>query len=267
VLSFDDVSVRYSQQVALAVRSLDLDGGTLVGLIGPNGSGKTTLLALIAGLQTPTTGQLRWESAPRPAVALVGQRHDQATWMPLTAGEVLAIERLRGKGLFRRLNGRDRARLHEVAARLEVTDLLDRPFGTLSFGQRQRVLIAGCVASDAQVLLLDEPITGLDLASQQAILTVVSEERDAGRLVIMSTHHLDEARRCDRVLVLANQIISDGSPTEALRPEALTQAFQGRVLHLDGAPVLLDDHGHDHDHGHAHGHHHGPVPEADHEHI
>jgi len=264
VLSLHQVTVRHGSVVALDIADVSFDSGSLVALIGPNGSGKTTLLDVIAGLHSPLQGQVHW-STSRTGVASVGHRQQPTTWMPLSAGEVLAFERLRGKGLFRRLGDQDHAALTRAAQRLEVSEILDQRYRALSFGQRQRIHIASALASDAPVILLDEPITGLDLPSQKVILDAIAEERDNGRLIIFSTHHLDEARRCDRVLVLANRVVADGPPEQALRAEALTTAFHGRVLTLDGQPVLLDDHGHDH-HGpdhHGHDHHGGEA----HQHV
>jgi len=160
--------------------------------------------------------------------------------------------RYRHRGLFGRFKNLDREAIDAAAERLEVTDMINDQFGSLSGGQRQRVLVATALASESECLLLDEPITGLDLASQETILKVVEAERNAGRLVIMSTHHLEEARRCDRVLVMAGCIIADGPPGVALHPKNLGTAFGERVIRLTGDDgneiVLLDDHGHHHHH-------------------
>ncbi len=246
---FDQVAVRYGDTCAFEVASLDFGPGELVGLIGPNGSGKTTLLRLLGGLSSPTTGRIRGLGEP---TAFVDQHQRQPRWMPLTVAEVLRMSRYGRLGLLGRLGKEDRRVITEAAQRLEVDDLTNRQFGELSGGQRQRVLVAAALATEAECLLLDEPITGLDLASQDTILSVVTAERDAGRLVVMSTHHLEEARRCDRVLVLANRVVADGPPHDTLRPDVLGAAFGERVIRLtddDGQTiVLLDDHGHHHHH-------------------
>lgn len=251
---------RFGGHAALDGVDVSLHGGLLT-LLGPNGSGKTTFLRLLAGLVSPAAGRLGRHGA---SVAYVSQRHDHHQWMPLTGGEVLRMGRYRNHGLLGRLGPTDRRAITRAATRLEVGDLLDRRFGALSGGQRQRVLIAMALAVDADCLLLDEPITGLDLASQKVILDVVDQERDRGRLVVMSTHHLDEARECDRVIVLATQVVADGPPDTALKAEPLARAFGQRVLKLtDGEhaeTILLDDHGHSHGdvHDHHHDQHHPP---------
>lgn len=239
MIKLDAVTLAYGSRTALDVDHLSLDGPELVALIGPNGSGKTTLLRLLAGLASPTTGTIERSGIE---VAYVSQRHDQHFWMPLTVGEVMRMGRYRTAGLLGRIGGADRRAMMAAAERLEVADLMGRSFGELSGGQRQRVLIATALVADAECLLLDEPISGLDLPSQQIITEIAAEERDKGRLVVMSTHHLDEATACDRVIVLATRVIADGPPDVVLRPEALAEAFGRRVLKLtDGDDASLDD--------------------------
>jgi len=252
-----DVCVAFGPEHALEPTSLSLHAGTTVALMGPNGSGKTTLLRVIAELQKPSSGSL--DSDPSSSIAYVGQHQHHHTWMPLTVREVLGMGRYRTLGLFGRFRNSDRDAMHRAADRLDVTTLLERPFGELSGGQRQRVLVASAIANDAMCLLLDEPITGLDLPSQQIILDVIDSERERGRLVILSTHHLEEARHCDRVLLLNGKVIADGPPVDVLTEANLTAAFGQSVLRVagtsdDGPPVIvLDDHGHGHDHAHSSG--------------
>lgn len=251
MFSLRDVRVVLGNRVALEADQLALGEGELIGLIGPNGSGKTTLLRLLAGLVSPQHGSIDRQAA---SVAYVPQRHDHHRWMPLTVDEVLRMGRYRDRGLLGRLKAHDQDLITTSAERLDIADLRRRPFGELSGGQRQRVLIASALATDAPCLLLDEPITGLDLPSQQLITEVAQSERDQGRLVVFSTHHLNEATTCDRVIVLATQIVADGPPADVLRPEPLARAFGSQVINIDELDggvetrILLDDHGHAHGH-------------------
>lgn len=239
------VSVSFGRRVALGPITASFTGGSTVALVGSNGSGKTTLLRLLAGLIEPTEGTI--EPDPLPAVGYVGQHQHQHTWMPLTVSEVLATGRYRQRGLLGRLKTADKATIASAAARLEIDDLLKMPFTELSGGQRQRVLVATALVADAPVLLLDEPITGLDLPSQHRILEVVAGEAARGRLVVISTHHLEEARRCDRVVLLRNEIVADGTPSEALTEESLRMTFGNRVMSSEGKTAVFDDHGHSHE--------------------
>ena len=232
-----DVTVVRGGRRALDSIRVDFEAGSSTALVGPNGAGKTTLLEVLAGLRQPSTGSL---TGAQPSVAFVTQTHSRS-WLPLSVGEVLRMARFRPTLLPRRLGPDDHAAVDDAAGRLGVRDLIDAPLDRLSFGQRQRVLVAQALARQADVLLLDEPITGLDLVSQERILGVMEAERDAGRIVVLSTHHLDEARHCDRVLVLDGRLVAAGSPEEVLVPDVLREAYGEKVL---------SDHAH-HDHGHA----------------
>jgi len=231
-----NVTMRFGRSLALDIERLDLGPGQTVGLIGSNGSGKTTLLRLLASLISPTTGSLQRTCSH---VAYVAQHQHHHPYLPLTVAEVLRMGRYRHRGLIRRINRDDRNRIAGAAERLGVSDLTSERFDELSGGQCQRVRIAAALAADAPCLLLDEPITGLDLPSQQLITQVAQEERDRGRLVVLSTHHLEEARACDRVLVLATRLINDGKPADALLAPTLAAAFGEIVLPLDPDPPRL----------------------------
>ena len=241
-----DVTVVRGGHRALDSIRVDFEVGSSTALVGPNGAGKTTLLEVLAGLRQPSTGHV---AGGHRSVAFVTQMHSRS-WLPLSVAEVLRMARFRSTLLPRRLSPDDHRAVDTAAGRLGVRDLMDSPLDRLSFGQRQRVLVAQALAREADVLLLDEPITGLDLISQEQILTVMELERDAGRIVVLSTHHLDEARHCDRVLVVDGRLVAAGGPEEVLVPDVLREAYGERVLgdhahHDHGhALLLVDDHGH-----------------------
>ncbi len=249
-ISFDDVTLTFGDIVALDHVTFELPAGSTLALIGPNGSGKSTVLNLIAGLVKPTSGIIL--PRPMPPVAYVLQHHHQPHWLPLTAREVLKMGRFRQRGLLGRINTSDRAILERVAATMAVTDLLDQPFDSLSGGQRQRVLVAQALAQEPDILLMDEPITGLDLTSQRAILRLIDTEAAHGTTVIITTHHLDEARHCDQVALLASRLVAIGPPEDVLTEDILREVFGERVLgdhehhDHDTDMLILDDHGHHH---------------------
>ncbi len=240
-----DVCVHYGSVVALAPSSFEIAPGTSTALVGPNGSGKSTLLHLLAGLLRPTSGTL--VVAPGTRVAFVAQQQHQHRWMPLSVADVLRMGRYGERGLLGRLRAEDRAAIGEAAERLEVSGLRRRPYGELSGGQRQRVLVAQALAVRPDLLLLDEPITGLDLVSQERILRIIAEETAVGTTVVLSTHHLGEAKRADRVMLLAGCLLASGAPADVLRPDLLAEAFGNRLVRDDGAIVVVDEHGHAHD--------------------
>jgi len=244
-----DVTVRYGALEALSAATLDFGRGTVAALVGANGSGKSTVLKLLAGLVEPSSGSVH--RAAGASAMFVGQQHGHHRWMPLTVAEVLRMGTYRRAGLLGRVSAEDRVEMAQVTERLEVGDLLGRGFDELSGGQQQRVLVAQSLVGRPSLLLLDEPITGLDLASQATILTVMAEHARSGGTVVFSTHHLAEARRADRVVLLAGEVLGEGPPDEVLRPELLAAAFGGRVLRVDESAVLVDDHGHGIDHHHG----------------
>lgn len=246
------VGVSYGSVVALRDVSFRLRAGTSAALIGANGSGKSTLLHLLAGLLQPSSGSLRVEPAGRQ-VAYVLQTLGRSHWMPLTVREVLQMGAYQRRGLLGRLRREDHDDIRAAAARLEVDHLIGRQFGELSGGQRQRVRVAQALVQRPSLLLLDEPVTGLDLVSQQRILDLVDEEVQQGTTVVLSTHNLDEARHCDQVLLLAGTVVEDGAPEHVLTPQRLRAAYGGRVLgdhhaHAHDQQLLLID-----DHAHLHG--------------
>jgi ABC-type Mn2+/Zn2+ transport system ATPase subunit len=247
-IAAEGLSVSFGHRPVLDRVSFTVPPGTSAAVIGPNGSGKTTLLNTIVGIVAPSAGSV--SAGPVSGIAYVLQHRHTSSWLPLTAGEVLTMGRYAERGLLRRLRSRDRELIRRAADRMEVEGLLGRQFGELSGGQRQRVLLAQALVREPSVLLLDEPITGLDLASQQRILDLIDAEVAAGTTVLLTTHHLDEARHCDAVLLLAGRVVAFGPPDLVLQPTQLRSAFGDRMLgdhhgHDHGGDLLMiDDHGH-----------------------
>jgi ABC-type Mn2+/Zn2+ transport system ATPase subunit len=273
IAEFADASVRYADVVALDRTSTVFESGSSIALVGANGSGKSTVLRLLAGLLAPSTGTV--VRAPGVEAAFIAQQHGHHDWMPLPVDEVIRMGCYRARGLLGRVTRADRAEIRAVAERLDVDDLLRRSFSELSGGQRQRVLVAQALIGSPKLLLLDEPITGLDLPSQETILSIIDAEVASGATVVFSTHHLEEAKRAERVMLLAGCVIADGTPDAVLRPEHLATAFGGRLLRIGGEALLVDDHGHGHshdlgdDHNHddvGHRHLHQPEHAAEHRH-
>ena len=225
----------------------------MTALVGPNGSGKSTLLHAIAGLLEPDAGTIEVLGASpaeaRQRVAYVLQSVAVTEHLPITVQEVVTMGRYATAGAFRRLTADDRALVDAAIERLELTDLAGRHLGELSGGQRQRTLVAQALAQDADLLLLDEPVTGLDLASADRIRDVVDGERAAGRSVIIATHDLTEAQEADHLVLLAGRVVAAGEPKRVLTHAALAEAYGGRLLRLDEGTVVLDDGAH---HGGVH---------------
>ncbi|QGG93645.1 zinc ABC transporter ATP-binding protein AztA [Actinomarinicola tropica] len=262
VLVARDLGVRRSDRWALRGLSFELRAGTVTAVIGPNGSGKSTLLHAIAGLLPLASGQLERRGLPGSGaeVAYVLQGAEVREHLPISVREVVTMGRYGRRGPFRPLRAEDHAVVDAALERLEVADLAGRQVRELSGGQRQRVLVAQGLAQDAPVLLLDEPVTGLDVVSQRIILEVIGQERDAGRLVVTTTHDLGDAAHADHVLLLAGRLVASGPPEDVLVSTHLAAAYGQRLIALGDNVLMLDDAPHHADEGeavHPHpGHHH-----------
>ncbi|MDH4278981.1 MAG: metal ABC transporter ATP-binding protein [Acidimicrobiia bacterium] len=247
-------TVAFGSRIAVDHIDFRLAAGDSVAVVGPNGSGKTTMLRLVAGLIEPTSGTV---SRPSDATfGYVSQHASHPAWLPLTVADVIRMGRYGDRGLLGRFTAADRSIMGEAAERLGVDDLMGQAYGELSGGQRQRVRIAQALAMAPDVLILDEPITGLDLPSQQVILDLIEGQAVRGTAVMLTTHHLDEARHCSRVVLLAGRIVANGPPDQVLRPDNLRATFGDRLLgdhrnhdHPQDM-MVVDNHGHDDRHGH-----------------
>jgi ABC-type Mn2+/Zn2+ transport system ATPase subunit len=235
----------HRRRIALADADFELPSGRISTLIGPNGAGKTTLLHAIGGLTRPDGGTLEVPARRRRGgVAYVLQSTEVNGYLPLTVREAVTMGRYATTGPVRRLSGADREAVDEAIEALGIGDLARRQLTELSGGQRQRAFVAQGLAQQADLLLLDEPITGLDLVSREHILAAVEATRAAGRTVVISTHDLGDAAQADHLLLLAARVVAAGPPAEVLTDEHLSEAYGGRLLRLDERTLVVDDHPH-----------------------
>lgn len=247
-----DVVLRYGQRVAVREGSFTLPLGGITAVIGPNGSGKSTVLRALAGLVRPAAGRLTVLGTDavraRGRVSLVLQSMDVPVGTPVTVAEIVAMGRYPGLGLVRRMRAVDRERVRSAMEQLEVVDLGRRHLTELSGGQRQRVYVAQGIAQDHEVLLLDEPLTGLDLVSAQTIDRIIHGERDRGRSVVLTTHDLEEANAADHVVLMNRGVVASGPPSVVLTRRNLETAYGLGALHGAGSgdepPAFLDDPAH-----------------------
>lgn len=246
----------YGSRVVLTGGTFTVPARSLTVLIGPNGSGKSTLLNVVAGLSRLAGGELVVLDGPPPPspsdIAYVLQTTEANGVLPITVKDTVTMGRFARRGAVGRLRAADRRAIEHAMRRLEIDELANHRLSRLSAGQRQRVLVAQALAQEAALLLLDEPLIGLDLVSRRRILRVIYEERDADRTVVLATHDLEDAALADHVLLLSGRVVAEGPPGEVLRPELMRQAYGHRLLELDDRSVLLDDY-----------HHHGPIETDD----
>ncbi|MGW0819904.1 anchored repeat-type ABC transporter ATP-binding subunit [Streptomyces sp. NPDC002845] len=224
VLKVEGVSVVLGGRPALTDASLTVDTGELVGLIGPNGAGKTTLLRAVLGLVPLASGAARCESAP---IGYVPQRHEFAWDFPIDIAGAVLTGRTRSIGWLRRARAADREAVDRALELTGLAELRRRPIGELSGGQRQRVLVARALAAEPQLLLLDEPFTGVDVPTQELLNDLFRRlTGEEGKALLMTTHDLAAAARtCDRVVLINRTVVAEGGPELLADPEQMLKAF------------------------------------------
>lgn len=204
-------------------------------IIGPNGSGKSSLLHAIAGLLPIEDGALTINGQipedARSTISYVLQYMPVTPGVPLTVREVVEMGRYPSLGLFRRPKSADRERVAWAMNTVDIAPLASRNVANLSGGQRQRVFVAQALAQDHSVLLLDEPLTGLDVPSAQVIDQIIHDEPDDNCTVVYTTHDLDEARAADYVILVSGRVVAAGSPSQVLTAENLAEAYGLGALH------------------------------------
>lgn len=208
-IRIERVTAGYGATPVLSEVSATIPRGRVTAIVGPNGSGKSTLLGVLAGTVPVRAGDVHHATARRPA--FVVQHTAIPPTLPITVRETVAMGRWAHRGPWRRLTRADRAITTECLERLDLTALAARRLDTLSGGQRQRALLAQALAQESDLLLLDEPATGLDAASQAAIAVVLAEATAAGVTVVQATHDPAEAERADRLLRLDGGRITTAS--------------------------------------------------------
>ena len=239
-----EIVLGYGTTIALDRSSFSLPAGIVTAVIGPNGSGKSTLLNAIAGLIEPKEGSLQVE-APRKRISYVMQATKVNEMLPVTVDEVVSMGRFAEAGPYRRLTSADRIAVTEAIDRMGVSSLRARHVSRLSSGQRQRAFVAQGLAQDHDLLLLDEPLTGIDLPTAQAIDEIIHDEVSRGCTVVMTTHDLSEAHAAEHVLLLAGRLVASGPPSTVLTPENLNAAYGQALMHFADGRLLIDDAAHD----------------------
>lgn len=235
------VSFSYGSNRALAESSFTIPAGAITAIIGPNGSGKSTLLNAIAGLKEPDSGTITYPAGESPRIAYVLQTTKVNDSLPITVREVVAMGRYAGKGPLKRLDRADRDAVAWALDRMDIASISGKHLSELSGGQRQRVFVAQGLAQDHDILLLDEPLTALDIVSARAIDEVIHEEPKRGCSVVLTTHDLAEAGVADHVILVSGRVIASGSAADVLTLDNLTEAYGASLLHVDGEQLLIDD--------------------------
>ncbi|MBC7093726.1 metal ABC transporter ATP-binding protein [Candidatus Bipolaricaulota bacterium] len=241
-----DVSVRWGGHTALEHVSFALAAGDLLAVVGPNGAGKSTLLKVLAGALAPTAGEVR-VYGHRPGghicIAYLPQR-SQVDWgFPVTVRDVVMMGRIGRLGPLRRPRAGDRGRVEAALARVGIAHLASRQIRELSGGEQQRMFIARALAQEAELVLLDEPLAGLDTPAQEGILDLLAALREQGMTVLVALHELDFAARLPKALLLHRRPIGFGPPEEVFTPDRLREAYGAglRIIHTPTGLAMLGD--------------------------
>jgi manganese/iron transport system ATP-binding protein len=247
ILRAENLTARYESGTALEDVSFELKTGERLAIVGPNGAGKSTLLKIIAGVSTPTNGQVNIfgnDPGGHICIAYVPQR-SQVDWnFPVTVADVVMMGRVSQLGLFRNPKTRDWELVNRALEIVRMTHLAKRQISQLSGGQQQRMFIARSLAQEAELMLMDEPLTGLDINSQEEVFHILDELKSQHVTVLISLHDLKmAAQRFDQVMLLNKKMLGIGIPERVLTPKNLVAAYGGH-LHLipteDGALALGD---------------------------
>ena len=249
-VSFQDLTVRYGSTVALHDVSFSVETGSLAGVVGPNGSGKSTLLKSVVGLVKPKKGNVLVHGRPsvsmRKDIGFVPQL-EQVDWnFPASVWDVVMMGLTPRRGLIRWHNKSSRDAAAAALETVDLSHLRKRSVGELSGGQRRRALLARAIAANPSVLLLDEPMNGLDPTAQHSFLDILDHLRSRGATVIMSTHDLTcVSARASDVALINQSLIAYGPPEEVLLESVLADVFGHQlVVHTAGGAYALHHHDH-----------------------
>jgi manganese/iron transport system ATP-binding protein len=249
-LSVSSVTVTYRNgQTALRDASFSIPRGTITALVGVNGSGKSTLFKAIMGFVPSGSGSVTIMGEPagralkRNIVAYVPQAEEVDWNFPVLVEDVVMMGRYGHMGFLRIASAEDRRMVDAALERVGMASYRKRQIGELSGGQKKRVFLARALAQEGQVILLDEPFTGVDVTTEEAIIRLLQELRTEGRIMLVSTHNLGSVPEyCDRAVLLNKTVLAAGPTDEVFTHENLQKAFGGVLRHFTlGGSDLHDD--------------------------
>jgi len=245
ILDVRHLSVHYNGRVALDDLTFHLHQGERVAVVGPNGAGKSTLFKAVAGVLPPTSGEVSiFGSRPggHLCIAYIPQR-SQVDWnFPVNVADVVMMGRSAKLGPFNWPHKKDWEHVQRALETVELSSLASRQISQLSGGQQQRMFIARALAQEAELMLMDEPLTGLDAPAQEGLLNLLDTLREQNVTVMVATHDLEQAaRHFDRIMLLNHKIVAFGSPERVLQTENLLRAYGGRLKLDSEGTMLVDD--------------------------
>lgn len=242
-LELEGVTLAYNGQAILSEVSFEVPHGARLAVVGPNGAGKSTLFKALVGLLPVRAGQIRIHgqslATHRDCVAYIPQREEVDWRFPVTVADVVMMGRFSQQGWLRRPGATDQRLVQRSLEQMGIAHLANQPIGELSGGQQQRVFLARALAQEPHILLMDEPFTGVDAATQEVTLNLLEDLQAQQVTTIVSTHDLNlAARRFEHVLLLNRRVIAYGTPEQVFTPQHIGLAFGGQALFLEGVVVV-----------------------------
>ncbi len=253
LVELNHITFGFGAEPVLEDISLHLHPGQFAALVGPSGAGKTSLLKLILGILQPTQGEIRisgeaLNGQPAPRVGYVPQLEAVDWNFPVTVEQAVLMGRIRRSGPWPWPSSEDKRLLKTILDRLSIADLVERHIRDLSGGQQQRVFLARALIAEPELLVLDEPTTGVDMRTAESVLHLLSELNKEGMTILISTHDLNTAgAHLPWVVCLNRRIIAQGSPEDVFTVEIMNETYQGEmvVIRKDGMLfVQQKPHGH-----------------------
>ena len=243
-----DLTVAYKEKPVLWDIDLKIPKGVLLAIVGPNGAGKTTLLRSIMGMIKPAAGNVaifgQSIAAKKRSIGYMPQRGTVDWDFPTDALDVVMMGRYGHMNMFRMPKSKDRAKVAAAMERVGIYELRRRQIGELSGGQKKRVFLARALAQESEVVLLDEPFTGIDVNTEEQIMSLLKDMREHGKVILVSTHNLGSVPEfCDRAVLINGTVLASGETHEVFTQDNLQLAFGGvlRRFVLTGKELHDDD--------------------------
>jgi ABC-type Mn2+/Zn2+ transport system ATPase subunit len=247
-IDIENVTVAYHGKIALHSASLQLQSGSICGLVGMNGAGKSTLFKAIMGFAKPSSGRILinglsiHQAQKKNLVAYVPQSEEVDWNFPVSVADVVMMGRYGYMNILRIPRAIDKQAVHDSLERVQMWDLRDRQIGELSGGQKKRTFFARALAQQAQVLLLDEPFAGVDVKTEKLLIDLLLQLRQLGHTILISTHDLASIKTfCDRVVLINRSILAYGNTADVFTPENISRAFDNSLGDLTSVNSYLNN--------------------------
>lgn len=238
VLSCTNLTMHYDTRSALRNINLDVYSGNILALLGPNGAGKSTLLKILAGMIPPSHGSASYRgnaiSGPNPCITYVPQRSDVDWTFPISVLDCVLLGLVGQRSRWRSFSSSDKSAAMDALRDVRMDHLANAQINALSGGQQQRVFLARALLAGGDVLLLDEPFTGVDVPTQEMLVEILNQLKGRGTAIVYATHDLMQAARtADEAVLMNGEIVAQGNPASIFTDENLQATFGGTLISLE----------------------------------